>query len=241
GITSGLNLLRRDSTYQNTSINAGLFYSITPKSSLGLSYNNKQSTTNQSDDSINDYESNNAIFNFKHLTPSIEEIYIIDFLTDLQIGIGNRTTTTESNNQILIEATILKNLHIDNKQSIHLENRNKYLGSKNILFNELYQIGGINSIRGFNQNSIDTSLFSTINTEYRYLLNKQIYLHSILDYAIFEDYTTKKVRNIYAIGFGAAILTQSGILRLSVANGTFSGANIDFSSTVAHINLLINF
>ncbi|WP_405349847.1 ShlB/FhaC/HecB family hemolysin secretion/activation protein [Nonlabens sp. Asnod3-H03] len=241
GITAGLNLLRRDSTYQNTTITTGLFYALTPQMNIGLSYNKKNSTVQEINITNNNSKSDNLVLNLNHQKPAKEDIFLSDILAEIQISIGNRTIESNTNRQTLITSTIHKNLYIDKKQSIHLENHIKFLGSNNILFNELFQVGGSNSIRGFNQNSIDTSSFLSLNTEYRHRISSGIYLHSILDYAIFEDYTTNKTQNIYGIGFGAAILTQSGILKLSIANGTFSGANMDFSSTVAHLNMQIIF
>ncbi|GAL00669.1 hypothetical protein JCM19314_1706 [Nonlabens ulvanivorans] len=208
---------------------------------IGLSYNKKNSTVQEINITNNNSKSDNLVLNLNHQKPAKEDIFLSDILAEIQISIGNRTIESNTNRQTLITSTIHKNLYIDKKQSIHLENHIKFLGSNNILFNELFQVGGSNSIRGFNQNSIDTSSFLSLNTEYRHRISSGIYLHSILDYAIFEDYTTNKTQNIYGIGFGTAILTQSGILKLSIANGTFSGANMDFSSTVAHLNMQIIF
>ncbi|GAK93854.1 hypothetical protein JCM19298_1191 [Nonlabens ulvanivorans] len=241
GISAGLNLLRRDSTYLNTTISIGAFYSVTQQTSIGISYSQKESIVNDITNFTDNFNNNSISLSFNHQQPSFQEIYVNNALAKIEIGYGQRNIDETRNRQIQITSTIQKNLTIDENQSVHFENQIKYLGSKNIQFNELFQVGGINSIRGFNQNSIDTSLFTSINTEYRYLLSEGIYLHSILDYAVFEDFTTKKTQKIYGFGLGTAILTQSGILRLSIANGSFSGANLDFSSTVAHINLLIKF
>jgi len=109
------------------------------------------------------------------------------------------------------------------------------------IFNELYQVGGLNSIRGFNQNAIDTAFFTSVNTEYRIQLSPGIYLHSILDLGYFENFTTKKLENLYSFGIGTGILTNAGLLKLSIANGVFNNAKVDFSSTIAHINLLVRF
>ena len=241
GVTASLNLLRRDSTYQNSTITTGLFYTINPLTNLGLSYKKNESIVNEISQTSNNFTSDNIFLGISHQKPSNEDIFTNDFMASIQIGVGNRTLENNTSRQTFINSTVHQNIYIDPKQSIHLENHIKYIGSKNILFNELFQIGGNNSIRGFNQNSIDTSFFTSINTEYRYRIANGIYLHSIVDYAVFEDYNTKQTQNLYGIGFGTAILTQSGILRLSVANGSFSGANMDFSSTVAHINLQIKF
>ena len=241
GIRTGLNFLRRDSTYQNTTFNTGLFYSFNPQTTSGLDFSNTKSTTTNDINTNTNFTTQSLTLNFKHALNSTDILFIYDQLAQIEIGSGIRKTNSANTNQFKIKALLKKNIYLTTQHSIHLEGQLKMLNSDDILFNELFQVGGINSIRGFNQNSIDTSFFTAINTEYRYRISRGIYLHSILDYGIFEDYRRLKTENLYGIGIGTAILTQSGILRLSVANGTFSRANLDLSSTVAHINLKIRF
>ena len=47
--------------------------------------------------------------------------------------------------------------NLNYKNSIYLKNSTQLLNSENYLTNELFRFGGINSIRGFNENSIDAS------------------------------------------------------------------------------------
>ncbi|MDP5077489.1 MAG: hypothetical protein NWQ19_05315, partial [Nonlabens sp.] len=65
--------------------------------------------------------------------------------------------------------------------------------------------------------------------------------YSILDVGKFEDFNTKTSKNIYAAGAGIAILTQSGILRVSVANGTFDRLNLSISNMIAQIKFTVLF
>jgi len=154
---------------------------------------------------------------------------------------NKRTIENNSENQFNFHATFLKLWHLSYRSKFLGRLTSTYLKSDNIQFNELYQFGGLGSIRGFNQNSIDSSFYTTLATEYRYRLNDQIYLHSILDIGVFENFNSKKLDELYGFGGGIAILTQAGILNLSIANGRFDDAKVDLSSTVAHINLKINF
>lgn len=241
GLSANLNLLRRDSTYQNTTFSSGLFYSFNPQIKSGLSYKTTNSTTETNSTNSKNFKSQNLKLDFNYDLFSNDELIIYDTRAQIEIITGNRATTDQNSQQLRLNAIAEHNLQINPKNSINVKGTLKLLNSDNIIFNELYQVGGINSIRGFNQNSIDTSFFTALNTEYRYRISRGIYLHSIIDYGIFEDFLSKKTENIYGIGVGTAILTQSGILRISFANGSFSGANLDFSSTVAHINLKIRF
>jgi len=109
------------------------------------------------------------------------------------------------------------------------------------LVNELYRFGGINSIRGFNENSIDASLFSIINTEYRYQFNDGIYVHSIIDLGYFENETISIKQNLYSFGFGLGLNTKAGLFKFNVANGNAQDSDFSFSNTKIHISISSKF
>jgi hypothetical protein len=75
----------------------------------------------------------------------------------------------------------------DDKNSFFIKTKGNVLLSDSYFSNELFRFGGINSIRGFEENSIIASYYGLINLEYRYRLNSGIYVHSITDAAYFEN------------------------------------------------------
>ncbi|WP_146250757.1 BamA/TamA family outer membrane protein [Nonlabens dokdonensis] len=236
-----LNIQRRDSTYQRTSIKAGTYYKPSWQTHLGINYINTISNALENELGINDIKTNGLELLTSYHIRSNDQLMPENVKIELSLGGYNRQLNQKNENQFTIDATLLKLLHLSNRSKFLGHLRGRYLNSDNIQFNELYQFGGTGSIRGFNQNSIDSSFYTTLATEYRYCLNDQIYLHSILDIGIFENFNSKKLDKLYGYGGGIAILTNAGILNLSIANGRFEGAKVDLSSTVAHINLRINF
>ena len=127
------------------------------------------------------------------------------------------------------------------KNSIYLGNSTSVLSSETYLTNELFRFGGINSIRGFSENSIDASLFSVLNTEYRYLLGRTTYLHSIIDLAYFENQTLNLKEELYSFGLGLGLQTEAGVFKLNIANGVSATQNFKFSNTKIHISLSSRF
>ncbi|AUC79199.1 hypothetical protein CW736_07320 [Nonlabens sp. MB-3u-79] len=241
GISSMLEIQRRDSTYQRTSVRAGLFYKPNWNSTIGINYINSTSTAIGQDASLEDF-SKNGIELITEIKKQTSDLLMPENLwLTTRIGFNERSIENNSENQLNFHATFLKLWHLGYRSKFLGRLTSTYLNSNNIQFNELYQFGGLGSIRGFNQNSIDSSFYTTLATEYRYRLNDQIYLHSILDIGVFENFNSKKLDKLYGFGGGIAILTQAGVLNLSIANGRFEDAKVDLSSTVAHINLKINF
>ncbi len=241
GIEAQLNIQRRDSTYQRNSIKLGGYYKPSWQTNIGINYVTTTSNAIDNEIDINDIKTNGLELNAAYSIRSNNVLMPENLEILLKIGGYDRRLNQLKENQFTLDATFLKLLHLSYRSKFLGRVTGRYLNSENIQFNELYQFGGLGTIRGFNQNSIDSSFYTTIATEYRYSLNDQIYLHSILDIGIFENFNSKKLDKLYGYGGGIAILTKAGILNLSIANGRFQNAKVDLSSTVAHINLKINF
>jgi hypothetical protein len=241
GINSSLEIQRRDSTYQRTSLNAGIFYKPNWNSTIGVTYTNANSTATGDNTNTEDFTKNGVEVQGELKKIAGDRLMPEDLVIKTRLGISIRELKDNNEKQFNFHASFLKLWQLNNRSTFLNTLTSSYLQSNNIKFNELYQFGGLGSIRGFNQNSIDSSFYTTLATEYRYRLNDQIYLHSILDIGVFENFNSKKLDKLYGFGGGIAILTQAGILNLSIANGRFEDAKVDLSSTVAHINLLINF
>ena len=130
---------------------------------------------------------------------------------------------------------------MNNKNIVNLKSQSYYLQSDDYIINELYRFGGINSIRGFNENALQGNMFSSLLTEYRYVLSPSIYVHSIMDFAYFQDKTSNLKGNLLGLGFGFGILTKNGLLNLVYANGSTKDQAIKLSNSIVHISLKANF
>ncbi len=131
--------------------------------------------------------------------------------------------------------------NLNYKNSIYLKNNTKAVNSDSYLINELFRFGGINSIRGFNENSIDASFYSILNSEYRYQFNQDIYIHSIIDFAYFENQIIALKQKLYSFGIGIGLQTSAGIIKFSIANGNAENQDFNFSNTKIHISISSKF
>jgi outer membrane protein assembly factor BamA len=245
GINSGLEILRRDSLYQNTTLNLGLNYQLPKNAWIQLNYNNRESTADSQPSIIgkenNNYSTNGIAAQFHLIENSVNRLQPENFNLSFMAGAQERTLESNADTQYILELRLEKLWSLSHRLNL-LSRANTYLlKTKNLQFNELRQIGGVNSIRGFNQNSIDTAAYLLTQTELRYALNDQIFLNLLGDGGVFEEYLDRNPKYLYAYGAGFGILTNAGILRLEVASGSFSGANQGVSSTIAHLNLKVFF
>lgn len=108
--------------------------------------------------------------------------------------------------------------------------------NKDLLTNELFRIGGNDLLRGFDEESIYTSLYNVMSVEYRYLLDQNAYLAVFFDWAYTEQRLSDSYRNDFPFGFGAGLNfeTKAGIFGVSYAIGKQGGGPIDFKSSKIH-------
>ncbi|WP_157490610.1 hypothetical protein [Flavobacterium succinicans] len=253
GLTAQLNIFKQDSTFQNSKTILDLNYLLDHKTKLyiGIESTTSSDIQNSNSNFISDFKSQFLTIGLNHKknnpnTPFFPEKTNIEF----RFGIGKRatqnTTTNPSNQkQYFIHFNLSHNFIINTKNSFNIKSQNSYLKSNTYLANELFRFGGLYSTRGFAENSLQANYLSTIITEYRYLINPSLYLHSILDYAIYNDNSNsiipKKINNITGIGFGIGIQTNNGILKFSITNGTNNYKDIKFFNSIVNICYNVKF
>ena len=244
GIKAELNIFKQDSTFQNTktSINLGYYFNYNTRLYLGY-----QST--ESSDIQNANTSTLSDFNNSYLTAALEYVDFKndDFLFpektsfDLKIGTGKRDTKLISDNQFFGSLFIKHNFYLNQKNIVNIKSQNFYLQSGNYIVNELQRFGGINSIRGFNENSLQGNLFSSILSEYRYVLTSNLYVHSIIDYGHLQDKTSDSDQNLLGLGFGFGLSTKNGLFNIVYANGSTNNQAIKLSNSIVHISFKASF
>ncbi|KFF18332.1 BamA/TamA family outer membrane protein [Flavobacterium hydatis] len=249
-----LEIFKQDSTFQNTKTAIALGYYIKYNSHLYLGYQSTESSDIQNTNStlIQDYKNHftTATFEYKKITP---ENFIFPTKTNINIttGIGKRTNTnnitdeSNENKQHYANIDLINIFYINTKNSFYIRSKNYYLWSNTYLTNELYRFGGINSIRGFAENSLQANNTNLLITEYRYQPTSNLYLHTIADYGLYQDKTAlndkNKLNNLIGIGIGLGILTRNGLLKITLANGSSSEDRIKFYNSILNIQYNVKF
>ncbi len=244
GIKANLNIFKQDSTFQNTrtSIDLGYYFNYTTKAYIGYQSSESSDIQNINSTTLSDFESTfyNVGFEYSDFK-SDDFLFPEKSFFDIRIGTGKRDTNTESINQFYSNLIFRHNLYLNSKNIINLKSQNFYLQSTNYLVNELFRFGGINSIRGFNENSLQANLLTSILTEYRYILTPNLYVHSIVDYGYFKDNTSNTNGTLLGLGFGIGLQTKNGLFNLVYANGSTDDQTAKLSNSIIHISLKASF
>ncbi len=90
-----------------------------------------------------------------------------------------------------------------------------------IFRNELFQVGGYKTMRGFDEESIYASQYGVFTAEYRLLFSTNSYLSFFADYGLTQNkYQTIAVSNQFiGAGIGMLFETRSGVFNLNYAIG----------------------
>nr|WP_315202126.1 hypothetical protein [uncultured Flavobacterium sp.] len=248
-IKAQINIFKQDSIFQNTktALQLGYFLSYNKRIHLGFESTESSDIQNLNTENLTDYK--NTFY-----TASIEskknnsknKLFLIKSFLNLTIGTGNRTTIENpSLKQNFVNFNIMNDFYINEKNIINLKSQNYFLKSQNYITNELYRFGGINSIRGFSENSLQANLMIALITEYRYLISPNVYFNSILDYCYYEDPTIPSTKNnnekLLGIGLGLGAQTPNGLLKFAITNGKNKTEEIKFSNTIVTINYIVKF
>ena len=244
GIKANLNIFKKDSLFQNTktALDFGYFFNYSTRLYVGFQSTESSDIQNTNNGTISDYKNKFITANFV-FTRARNEDYLFPEKTKLiaKLGFGSRNSNLSKNNQIYANLEWSHILFLDSKNNIQIKSQNYFLQSNEYIVNELYRFGGIHSIRGFNENSLQGNVFSSILTEYRYVIAPNLYVHSITDYGYFKDTLSKEKNNLLGFGFGFGLLTKNGFLNLIYANGSTKNQTIKLSNSLIHLSFRIYF
>ena len=240
-ITGELNIFKKDSSFTNNTQSLITSYTLNKNTELGVGIKKKSSNTLNSTTNTEDYETNTYSLNFRHEVPHKNSLFEHKTKTSITTSTGKRKTDSGSNKQQEIKLSTEYIFEINNKNSIFLKNDNYYLFNSNTLENELLYIGGINSIRGIKENSIPSTQYSIINSEYRITLNQKLFTHTVFDYAITKSNDTNRFDKIIGFGIGFGINTNNNMLRFVFANSKINNQQIKMSESKIHLSLSTRF
>jgi outer membrane protein assembly factor BamA len=240
-----LKIFKRDSTFVTTDQIARISYQIAPPSSAYVGYKASESS-NLLDEAlagsaVEDYKAKFFITGLQFVKTQNDPLFPAktNIALDAEFGTREFSSNNEDQTRLSLWAATIFELNYNN--SVFLQNNTSLILSDTYLTNELFRFGGINSIRGFNENSIDATLFAVINTEYRYRFGPGFYLHSIIDIGYFENEINQLEQQLYSFGIGLGLLTKAGLLKFSFANGILENQNFNFSNTKIHLSLTSRF
>lgn len=260
GADGQLGLYKRDTTFLNVSTGLGIQYLMKGTDYLKVFFENKRSSLlstrglenlltlpDYADTRTGQYGLELSLTRLDYRLNPRKGYRIL-----MRVGAGNRIIERNPglNAQIydgLLLKTIQYNGFLDADVFFPIRSRSVFtsgllcglVGGPSIFENELQRIGGNNTLRGFDEESIFSSAYSILNLEYRYLLEENSFLFLFLNGAYYEN--TAVNRNVhdlpYGLGAGLSFETKAGIFSISYALGSQFGNPPETRNAKVHFGI----
>ncbi len=237
-----LNIFKKDSSFTTADQSVRVNYQLNSKNQFSLGLKSTKSSNLLSSENLNpfikDYETNfyNIGYTFINRLKG-QTIFKRNATIRFDTGIGNREISNTKDQQYQYSLDAFKIFSLNPKNNIFLRTTSEGLISDSYLENELSRFGGINSIRGFEENSLSATFYGLLITEYRYSLSSNLYIHTIIDAAYFENKIIEQKEKLYSFGFGFGLTTKAGLLRFNYANGKSENQSFKLSNSKIHLSL----
>jgi hypothetical protein len=123
---------------------------------------------------------------------------------------------------------------------LDLGTQSAYIYNPELFVNELFRIGGLKSLRGFDEESIYTTLHTIGKTEYRYILEQNSFLFAFFNAAWYQNKSRNTNIHDTPFGFGAGINfeTKIGIMSVSYALGKQFDNPVYFKNGKVHFGIV---
>ena len=254
GIDLKFNLYKRDSTFLDL------------KSFIGIQYSFKNNVQLKGFYQINSSEilskTPNPSSSFSYLAPIKLNSYglslqykRINYLPNpskgfslyIETSIGNRTIKKE--NTALEKSYVYKSIFqyvsyipITKRNIIKVGVNFESYTSSTIFQNERYRFGGLNSLRGFNEEELFASTKLISSLEYRFLLDKNSNAFIFYDQGVYEDNTLAYNIDIpFGVGAGISFGSRVGIFSISYALGKQENNPLEFRNGKIHFGYITYF
>ncbi len=174
------------------------------------------------------------------------------FGINLQVSVGNReirknpkvndlaySNITLKTSQYQLEGTLVGFINIHKNHVVKFSSQLGSVFGNTIYKNELFRIGGLRTLRGFDEESIYASTYVIPTLEYRFLFEKNSNLFLFGEGAWLENNNVAGYSNDTPISVGAGINfeTKAGIFNLSYAIGKQQGNGFDLRIGKIHAGL----
>jgi hypothetical protein len=117
-----------------------------------------------------------------------------------------------------------------------------FVQNQNLFLNELYRLGGLKSIRGFNEKFFFAKSYGYLNFEQRLFFDENSFLVLFADLGLIENpFESEKIDRPVAFGTGINLDTDGGLFSFVFALGKSNSQPLSFSYSRIHFGYLARF
>lgn len=238
-----LRLFRQDSSFSRQDIDLSLPYNFGPETALSAQFAGRISQRIGNSDllEINDFRTWQFGLGFDRDTRERQLVPRQGYLLSLALYSGFRARNEQRIQQY--RARMLGELNTPFSGNWNWSNQWKaeWLSGERLSNNELFRLGGINDLRGYNEMAFFSQAYGLWRSELRYHLGSLDYLALFSDLAYQENPNSSSQNWLHGLGAGFSFQTKGGIFTLFFAVGQEEAVGYDFRQTKVHLSYLNRF
>ena len=246
-LRSQFNLDKRDTSFMKISGKFGIDYSLKNNNRITAFVRKKQSLllSAQTLDTSIFKNTNVLLFGFSYRSEKYDYKFnpLKGYYFNAEFAGGNRIVSSLQNAYYEVDMKTDYYLPLEGRWVVKFSTDTKYaFPDAGFYENELFDLGGFNSLKGFDENRFRTSAYSVLTLEQRYLYERNSNVFAFFNIAGFKDFSDfEKIKTAYGFGIGTNLSTKAGIFSISYALGTMPGQFLQFSDSKIHLGYVNRF
>ena len=245
GFRLNTNIYKQDSTFANIKVLPSIYYNVSPRQKMGVRGTLETSSVIDSlYTGANDFTRRGVGLWYEYVSPAAINLFQHQTNLSAETDVLFSHYSKENSNYQVIRYYLQAehNIHLRGPHYLNLKAESALLKTKEELGNnELFRLGGWNSLRGFNENSLLGDFYIYGGPEYRYLINDQAFADVFVQYGQVNSKYLGQSTQLYSVGFGFNIFLPVGLMSFQISNGSQFGIPFNFRDTKVHWGILTRF
>lgn len=148
-----------------------------------------------------------------------------------------------SSPQLAYQLTVRKYIPLRQRSAFFGQLTVAQIFNDNLFQNDLFRLGGLTSLRGFNENFFFASAYGVATLEYRFFWEPTSYLFAFYDHSLLQTRILNQVTtdNPSGIGAGLSFSTKAGIFTIVYALGNSRDRSLGLGFSKIHFGLVSRF
>ncbi len=144
--------------------------------------------------------------------------------------------------QYAISGSVEKYIGVKSSWGMWIRSSFGWIENENLLLNDLFRVGGLKSIRGFNENFFYARSFGYLNFEQRLFFGDQSYLLAFIDGGIIQNPFSQESQDTpFSLGTGLNLNTGNGLFKFILGVGSSNEQPFALSYARIHFGYVATF
>jgi outer membrane protein assembly factor BamA len=247
GFATDFELDKTTMDYLNLNYSFAFIYDFSFGNGISMFYRRRQSFLINNDTTSSFGNTDNSVWGMKVSIDNTNRLFVPQRGYKISLSTAYGSRETEQNSKLnIFEADFYAAYYwfVSNYFNVLMSNVSAGIfNDEGFYENEMYKLGGILTVRGFDEKSLLASAYSIFTIEPRFFIGKYSFLSVFADYVYFNTKGIAVQTSNSGIGLGAGFNmdTKAGVFSINFAVGSLNGQPFQLSNTKIHVGYIARF